>query len=851
MSLQTSPLVDAYDAVVMFTWSNWHTEPRSNRYHFATRFARHLPVIFVQSTPGAADGATVEKIDGHNIEIVHLNSDYGREQSERLRQLLNERGIQRPLYWVYNPCYIDFIERHPGVTHVYHATEDYLGTHDDMPQADEYLVSLFRRLLLQTDLAVAVTEDVARSCKQNGKYNGPLIVLRNGCDYEHWVAALEAETSRSDDKIVIFQGGVNARLDFPLMEEIARAMPDWQFWICGNSANAPQPDWNNCASLPNVKSFGQIDPDQIAKMQARASVGIIPFRQITLMQVSLPLKAFEYVASGLPVVTIPINELNRHPQLFHNATTAAEFVERIQQLAPTRWDKQQLQVRQSAARLASYDARFNELVTKLMDVYEAQRSRPPRLNVLVLYDDGSAHVATVKEHLESFSRYSRHNVFYLPASIQHPFPELDEEVDFSAYDILIVHYSIRVSTPHHLPELLARPIEAFDGPKILFAQDEYDNVDTTHGWIERLKFDAVFTCVPEADVDAVYPRSKFPNVKFEQTLTGYAPENPMIDIYRNPMRERQLKIGYRGRRLPHHYGDLGQEKYWIGKEIRRIAGERGIPVDIEVENEGRIYGDAWYEFLGKARATLGTESGSNVFDHDGSLARLANEHAEMSYEAFREAYLQGREGPVHMNQISPKIFEAIRLRVALVLFEGSYSGVVKPDEHFIPLKKDLSNIDEVFAKLDDISFLEKMVDRAHRDVIESGRYSYANFINHVDQVIAGLHGRRRSRASIISVPAILVQGGVSTAYSAPSAVLPSNAVLSTDCDRPRYWQLVEGSHSLRTIHTPAASPPPPRVTRIANKLARMKVPGPIISGIGAAWRRMPTSLRSTVTRLVG
>ena len=39
---------EQFDAVVMLTVSDWHEEPRSNRYHYATRFARIAPVVFVQ-----------------------------------------------------------------------------------------------------------------------------------------------------------------------------------------------------------------------------------------------------------------------------------------------------------------------------------------------------------------------------------------------------------------------------------------------------------------------------------------------------------------------------------------------------------------------------------------------------------------------------------------------------------------------------------------------------------------------------------------------------------------------------------------------------------------------------------
>jgi hypothetical protein len=82
-----------------------------------------------------------------------------------------------------------------------------------------------------------------------------------------------------------------------------------------------------------------------------------------------------------------------------------------------------------------------------------------------------------------------------------------------------------------------------------------------------------------------------------------------------------------------------------------------------------------------------------------------------------------------MNQISPKMFEAIALKTALVLFEGSYSGILKPDLHYISLKKDFSNLKQVLAKLDDISYLENITETAFKDIILSGKYNYEQFIH--------------------------------------------------------------------------------------------------------------------------
>jgi hypothetical protein len=51
-----------------------------------------------------------------------------------------------------------------------------------------------------------------------------------------------------------------------------------------------------------------------------------------------------------------------------------------------------------------------------------------------------------------------------------------------------------------------------------------------------------------------------------------------------------------------------------------------------------------------------------------------------------------------MNQVSPKLLESARLGTALILFRGSYAGVIEPDKHYIPLEKDFSNIEGALRK---------------------------------------------------------------------------------------------------------------------------------------------------------
>ncbi len=751
LDLGRSRLLATFDAVVMLTWSDWKTEPRSNRYHYATRFAGQLPVYFVQPD-GVGDEVRFEPVIGYDIALLHVAPDYGASQASRLAAALKTRGVRRPLVWVYNPLFEHYLRRCNARLIVYHATEDYFCEAEDWAVCSDAVCTPLMRALSTVDLLVGVSEAVTQSYLRSG-YHGRALTLKNGCDFRFWEASGAASYVQPLDgaMVALFQGGINARLDYGLLSELADCKPDWQFWFCGK-VQSECAEWDQLAARRNVRYSGELDPNGIADLARQARAGLIPFKQDALIRGSLPLKAYEYVACGLPVVTVPIDALNSRPDLFRSETTVAGFAAALDELAASRTDPNMVSYRRAVAALESYDDRFDRLERAIAALVAGRSRAKSRLNLLLLYDDGSIHVRTVSEHIEAIQKYSRHSVTLMPATGVLPGVDThDATPDFGMFDAVLVHYSIRISLDLHISASVARALTAYDGPKVLFVQDEYENTETARRWMERLGIDAVFTNVPLDQVERVYSRARFPRVDFLPTLTGYVPEDHSLGGYAWPIADRTTLIGYRGRRLPHQYGQLGYEKCRIGLEMKRLASERGLPVDIEVDDAKRIYGNDWYAFLGSCRATLGTESGANVFDDDGSLKTLAAAHADLPFAEFARRFLVGRDGEVTMNQVSPKIFEAIRLRTALVLFVGAYSGVVKPDVHYIPLEKDFSNIDEVFRKVQDVGYLEQLTARAYADVIEGGRYSYEAFVNGVDAYL-DRRTRGRPRAKIVSVP---------------------------------------------------------------------------------------------------
>lgn len=355
------------------------------------------------------------------------------------------------------------------------------------------------------------------------------------------------------------------------------------------------------------------------------------------------------------------------------------------------------------------------------------------MNILFLYNSTQTFTNTVFEHLAAFSKYSKHRSFFC-----HHDQFLSLNINLSQFDAVVLHYTIRLPFDQ-VSDSTVHALEKYSGLKVLFIQDEYDNTYKAWKWIKQLGFNLVFTVVPTENIARVYPPEQFPDVEFVNNLTGYVPEELTHLKETLPTAERQLVIGYRGRPLPIRYGKLGQEKIDIGRMVKIYCESNDIVQDIAWTEDARIYGPKWYEFMGSCRAMLGSESGSNVFAWDGLLDRgIKNFLAANERATENDIYINVVE-PFEisglMNQVSPRVFEAIASRTILVLFEGNYSGVVLPGVHYISLKKDGSNLDEVFALLNDAAYIENMAERAYQDIIASGRYSYKSFVKMIDEEI--------------------------------------------------------------------------------------------------------------------
>ena len=370
-----------------------------------------------------------------------------------------------------------------------------------------------------------------------------------------------------------------------------------------------------------------------------------------------------------------------------------------------------------------------------------------RILLLCHYDPQNA--AMITDHIQSFIRFSLHDVF-IHAKLIFNRGELENDLNLDWFDAVVVHYSIFVGVDAYLSRRSKMLLKAARCLKVVFLQDEYRFVQRSVDGLVDMGADVVFTCVPEHSIDKVYNDLRLMDTDFVNTLTGYVPEN-LVDLRPIELKKRKYHVSYRGRKYPDWHGSMGREKYEIGEKFLKKTRGRGLRTNISVQERHRVYGQAWIKLIQQSRAVLGVESGSAVFDFSGTIsARTETKRALLgkkgvSYEKLREQYFAGVENAIDLAQISPRVFEAISLRTLCLLYEGEYSGLLKPYEHYLPLKKDFSNIDEVVSRLKDTVYISDIIANAYAEIAHNPYLRYRGFISKFDDIIERKNSSKLNR----------------------------------------------------------------------------------------------------------
>lgn len=347
----------------------------------------------------------------------------------------------------------------------------------------------------------------------------------------------------------------------------------------------------------------------------------------------------------------------------------------------------------------------------------------------------SKNAATIDEHVEAFKKYSNCDVICINTEMGYP-----KKLSSINFDIIVLHYSLfgRGHT-YEINNKFFDYLKNSKSYKVAFFQDEYHYCQKRFSFLNDCKINSVFTLLDKQYWDETY--YQFTNVDTVYlTLTGYVDSNLLTaaERFHKPYLKRNKDISYRARELPYYMGKEAQEKVDIAKEFKKRLEGKNYKLDIEYTEQSRLYGDDWHKLMADSRAVIGVEAGVSIFDIDGEAMKAYTALLQANKHATKDAIfkvLAPWEAKIYYRTISPRVFEAAAFRVLQVLFEGDYQGILKPMVHYLPLKKDFSNFEEVLSMMQDRKLSDELINNAYSDLVLSGKYSYKSFVEEFEKTL--------------------------------------------------------------------------------------------------------------------
>lgn len=197
-----------------------------------------------------------------------------------------------------------------------------------LPELKQAEVNLIKRADVVTSGTAALAE-LKSSLRENIKF------ISCGVDYEHFSKStdkqqpLPAELARIPHPIVGYFGAVNERIDWELITEVAKNLPEVNFVFIGPIAVS----LTGLKKHSNLHFMGWRPYEILPRYLAGFDIAIVPYRLTAGVELVNPVKVLEYLAGEKPVISTDIADVRRfYGEAVFITKDASEFIALIRQI---------------------------------------------------------------------------------------------------------------------------------------------------------------------------------------------------------------------------------------------------------------------------------------------------------------------------------------------------------------------------------------------------------------------------------------------------------------------------------------------------------------------------------------
>lgn len=292
-----------------------------------------------------------------------------------LRASLRRLGLEDPVHYVWHPDYADLLVRLPRRFTVYHCYDKYDAYHGaDVENARR----LEHAVVQRADLVLASSRILAKDLEQRTGH--PARQIPHAVDFEFFRERVRRDPVPADlaglpRPRVGFVARLDERIDDGVLREIALARPGWSVVIVG-AVGFQSPEgrerFRALTTLPNVHALGARPRETIPAYTAGLDVCLLCYRSDNWGRWVQPIKAYEYLACGKPVVSAPIDAASDFGDLIRVVAGPDQWVTAIEALLSAD-NADAVARRVEFARRNTWDLRVGELVSLMEERLAGQQ----------------------------------------------------------------------------------------------------------------------------------------------------------------------------------------------------------------------------------------------------------------------------------------------------------------------------------------------------------------------------------------------------------------------------------------------------------------------------------------------
>ena len=205
---------------------------------------------------------------------------------------------------------------------------DCMDLHTGFSISTEHTAHDEQQLLEKSDLVLATSHFLFKHAKQ---HNDKVILVPNGTEYEFFHQAAQKifvkEIQGLNKPIIGYYGAIADWFDTWLVRDLAVNHPEWEFLMIGSTLFA---DIKPLKNLYNVHLLGEKPYAEIPGYLSHFDVGIIPFKRTPLTDATNPVKMYEYLSAGKPIVATKMDEISHYAEYVHLCESIGEWEKALQ-----------------------------------------------------------------------------------------------------------------------------------------------------------------------------------------------------------------------------------------------------------------------------------------------------------------------------------------------------------------------------------------------------------------------------------------------------------------------------------------------------------------------------------------